>query len=127
MRYAPTTVVAALFVYCNVLPAQAQGVVTLVCSRTHDGPPASQIEIDYDRSTVLYGGGRFSARVSENQIVWEKQRQESGGATMVGYRATLNRTTGVLSTENLCLAKDMAWGCNPGGSLEYCKRATRQF
>jgi hypothetical protein len=126
MRYALVSVIAALIGLCGALPAQAQGVVSLVCSRTHDGPPSTQIEIDYDRSTVLYGGIRFPARITDNEITWEKQREERDGSTLVGYRAKLNRTTGVFSAESLCLPRDFSW-CNPGGTVEYCKRGARQF
>ena len=84
MRYALKGTLAALFIACNALPAHAQGVVTLVCSRTHDGPPQYQIEINFDRSTVNYPNPNTAAQISNNQIVWHRPRYESGrGEVMV--------------------------------------------
>jgi hypothetical protein len=118
---------AGALLACAVGAAQAQNVVTLVCSSTHDGPPQYQIEIDYARSTVSYPNPNTAAQISENQISWQRPRYESRtGEVRVEGHYRLNRTTGVLSAENICLARDSSW-CNPGGSVSYCKRAMRQF
>jgi hypothetical protein len=100
--------------------------VTLVCSSTHDGPPQFQVEVNFARSTVSYPAANTAAKIEENRVTWETPRRESGGSVMVAARYTLNRVTGVLSGENLCLPRDYSW-CNPGGSVSYCKPAARQF
>ncbi|MGQ0546672.1 MAG: hypothetical protein ACT4P3_15270 [Betaproteobacteria bacterium] len=116
---------AAALIACAAATAQAQGTVTLVCSSSHDGPPQFQIEINFDRSTVSYPA-HSAARIEADRITWERPRQEGGGAVRVAARYNLNRMTGMLSGENLCLPRDSSW-CNPGGSVSYCKRGTRQF
>ena len=127
MRFGLLRVLVFVLVLAPSWSAQAQGAVTLVCSSTHDGPPQYQIEINYDRSTVSYPNPNTPAQISENQISWRRPRYESRtGEVRVEGHYRLNRTTGVLSAENICMPRDFSW-CNPGGSVSYCKRATRQF
>ena len=100
--------------------------VTLACSSSQNGPPQFQIEIDFSRSTVSYPRAGTPAKIENNRITWEQPRRESAGSVQVAARYDLNRVTGVLSGENLCLPRDFSW-CNPGGSVSYCKPAARQF
>jgi len=79
MTFGDRSVVAAALI-CASAAAQAQGVVGLVCSSRPDGPPEFQIEIDFDRSMVRYLGPATPARISENEIVWERPRQERAAA-----------------------------------------------
>ncbi len=115
---------AALIFYAA--GANAQGVVTLICSGSPGGPPAFQLEINFDRLTVNWPAPDTSAQVSDQQIVWQRARYESGGTVIVAARFTLNRITGVLTGDNYCLARDSSW-CNAASSLSYCKPGKKMF
>ena len=115
---------AALVLYASGV--NAQGVVTLVCSSTPSGPPAFQIELNFGSSTVSYPAPNTPAQFSDQQVVWQRARHESGGTVITAARFTLNRITGVLTGQSYCLARDSSW-CHEGDFLSYCKPGQKMF
>ncbi len=107
-----------------VAPLPAHADVKLVsCSSTPGGEEGFRFRIDYGRSVVMWPGAaeETPAQISSESVVWERQRYEPGGGTViVGARYVLDRMNGQLRTENYCLDRDWDW-CSPSGGFSYCK------
>jgi len=119
-------VLAAALVFCAA-EVNAQGVVTLVCSSTPDGPSSFQIVVNFDQSTLNFMGDTHQAQISDSHIAWQTPRHESGGVVRPAARFTVDRITGQTRTAIDCLPRDNSWGCSGSSPISYCKPAKKMF